>query len=49
MLKLYDKTIDRQHNIIDMGYNLIVIWESEWIRLNKAIILLQNIFRNFKF
>jgi hypothetical protein len=28
--QLYDETIDRENIIKSLGYNLVVIWESEW-------------------
>jgi hypothetical protein len=46
--ELYNKTIEREQYIKDNGYNLVVIWESEWIMLNKSIRIIQSIFRNFK-
>jgi G:T-mismatch repair DNA endonuclease (very short patch repair protein) len=32
MGKLYEKTIKRENRIKDAGYNLVVIWESEWYK-----------------
>ncbi len=42
MKTLYDRTIKREQKIKDLGYNLIVIWESDWNRYNRAIGLLQR-------
>jgi hypothetical protein len=28
--QLYDETIERENNIRSLGYNLVVMWESEW-------------------
>jgi Zn finger protein HypA/HybF involved in hydrogenase expression len=33
MLQLYNQTIDRQNKIINAGYNLICIWESDWKKI----------------
>ena len=30
-----------------MGFNLITMWESDWIKLNKYIALLQRKYKNF--
>jgi len=45
---LYEKTIKREKEIKDMGYNLVVIWESGWNKINKSIILLQRKFKKLK-
>ena len=44
--ELYNKTIERENNLKDLGFNLIVIWESEWKRGINAIKTLQKSFRN---
>ena len=31
----------------DMGFNLITIWESDWIRLNKCVKILQQKYKKF--
>jgi hypothetical protein len=36
--ELYKSTISKAQQIIDMGFNLITIWESDWIKLKKCII-----------
>ncbi len=46
--ELYEKTLEREKQIKDMGFNLITIWESDWIKLNKCVKLLQQKFRNSK-
>lgn len=46
--ELYEKTLEREKQIKDMGFNLITIWESDWIKLNKCVKLLQKNFRNSK-
>lgn len=46
--ELYQKTLEREQQIRDLGFNLITIWESDWIKLNKCVKLLQRKFRNSK-
>jgi len=46
--ELYEKTLEREKQIKDMGFNLITIWESDWIKLNKYVRLLQQKFRSSK-
>ena len=46
--ELYQKTIDKENYIKNMGFNLITIWESDWIKLNRYIGILQRKFRNYK-
>jgi len=46
--ELYQKTIKREQEIRDMGYNLVVMWESDWNKINNSIRTIQNIFRLFK-
>ena len=45
---LYEKTIKREKEIKDLGYNLVVIWEYDWNKINKSIILLQRKFKKLK-
>ena len=40
--ELYDNTCERESEIRGLGYNLVVIWESDWIRINNAIRKLQK-------
>ena len=35
--ELYQKTLDKELVIINMGFNLITMWESEWNKINKNI------------
>lgn len=35
--ELYQKTIAREQNIKELGYNLIVMWESDWNNINKKV------------
>ncbi len=46
MKNLYKKTIDREIHIRELGYNLVVIWESEWNSINSAFKKLQRKFRS---
>ncbi len=46
--ELYQKTLDKEILIKSMGYNLVTIWESDWIRLNKFIKQIQQKFKNKK-
>jgi hypothetical protein len=46
--ELYKSTISKEQQIIDMGFNLITIWESDWIKLNKCIRVLQRKYRSSK-
>ena len=45
--ELFEKTLKREQQIKDMGFNLITMWESDWIKLNKYIALLQRKYKNF--
>jgi ribosomal protein L36 len=33
--ELYQKTLEKEQKIKELGYNLVVMWESDWIRKNK--------------
>ena len=44
--ELYQKTLQKEQKIKDLGYNLVVMWESDWININKSIKTLQNKFRS---
>jgi hypothetical protein len=46
--ELYQKTLEREQLIRDMGFNLIVMWESDWNKINNSIRTLQRLFRNSK-
>ena len=46
--ELYEKTIEKEQMIKNLGYNLVVMWEYDWNKINKSIKILQNKFRNFK-
>jgi len=44
--ELYEKTVERENIIKELGYNLVVMWESDWNIINKSIRCLQRKFRN---
>ena len=41
----YNKTMERDNNLRNEGYNLIIIWESQWIRGINAVKQIQRLFR----
>jgi len=43
--ELYKKTIKKENKIKDLGYNLVVMWEHDWKKINKSIKLLQKKFK----
>jgi len=45
---LYKKTLEREQKIKELGYNLEVMWESDWNQINKNISILQKKFRTCK-
>jgi hypothetical protein len=45
--ELYQKTMEREQEIRDMGFNLVIMWESNWNKINKSIRTIQKIFRLF--
>ncbi len=48
MGELYDKTINRENKIKELGYNVKVMWEYDWIKINKSIKKLQRKFRLYQ-
>ena len=40
--ELYKLTIDRENEISALGYNLVVMWESKWDTIIRAIRLIQK-------
>jgi hypothetical protein len=46
--ELYENTLKREKLIKSLGYNLITIWESDWIKLNNCIKKLQLNINNKK-
>ena len=43
--ELYQNTLKREQTIKDLGYNLVVIWENEWHKINNSIRFLQIKFK----
>jgi ribosomal protein L36 len=39
--ELYEKTIIKEEKIKELGYNLIVIWEYDWKKINNAVRTIQ--------
>ncbi len=46
--ELYKNTLEKEQKIKDLGYNLVVMWESDWNKINKSISILQKKFRTCK-
>jgi hypothetical protein len=46
--ELYDQTLKRENEIRALGYNLVVMWESDWLRINRCVRKLQQKFKNDK-
>jgi len=44
--ELYQKTLDREQEIKNLGYNLVVMWEYDWNKINNSIKILQKKFRS---
>ena len=40
--EMYQTTLNREKQIRDMGFNLITIWESDWVKLNNCVRILQR-------
>ena len=40
--ELFDKTKEREEFIKKQGYNLVVMWENDWKKINNSIKILQN-------
>ena len=43
--EVYDKTLKKEQIIKDLGYNLVVMWEYDWNKINKSIKKLQKQFK----
>jgi hypothetical protein len=43
--ELYQKTLDKEKIIKDLGYNLVIIWEYDWNKMNNSIKIIQKKFR----
>ena len=46
--ELYDQTLKRENEIRALGYNLVVMWESDWLRINRCVRKLQQKIKNDK-
>ena len=46
--ELYNKTLERENKIKELGYNLIVMWENDWVNINKNIKKIQQNYRRLK-
>jgi len=46
--ELYEKTLKKEEMLKKLGYNLVVIWEYDWRKLNRCIKILQKVFRKYK-
>jgi len=46
--ELYDKTLKKEEILKNLGYNLVVIWEYDWKKINRYIKILQQKFRKYK-
>ncbi len=46
--ELYEKTIKKEKLIKSLGYNLVVMWESDFNKINKSIRILQKKFRSLR-
>ena len=47
--ELYDKTIIKEKRIKELGYNLVVIWEYDWNKINKCVKILQQKFKKYHY
>ena len=43
---LYKKTLEREQKIKELGFNLEVMWESNWNKINKSISILQKKYKS---
>lgn len=46
--ELYETTLKRDKKIKELGYNLVIMWENQWDKINNSIKLLQNKWRDYK-
>lgn len=44
--ELYQKTLKKEEDIRRLGYNLVTMWESDWMRINNIIRKFQRKFRS---
>lgn len=47
--ELYEKTLKKEGILKDLGYNLVVIWENDWKKINKCVKILQQKFRKYNY
>jgi hypothetical protein len=47
--ELYDKTLIREEKIKELGYNLEVIWENKWKKINNAVRTIQRKFIKYHY
>ena len=45
--ELYQNTLNKEKIIKNMGYNLVVMWEYDWNKINKSIKILQRKYHNY--
>lgn len=45
--ELYQRTLEKEEIIKKLGYNLVVMWERDWINLNRSVRKLQRLFRKY--
>jgi hypothetical protein len=45
---MYQKTVDKTKQLKELGYNVIELWESDWIKAKKAVIKIQRHYRAAK-
>lgn len=43
--ELYEKTLQRDQDLRDAGYNLVVMWEHDWDALVKKVVCIQRKWR----
>jgi hypothetical protein len=43
--EVYKKTIDRENTLKKLGYNIVTMWEMDWILMSKKATLIQRRFR----
>jgi thymidylate kinase len=43
--ELYEKTLKKEERLKNLGYNLVIIWEYDWKKINRCIKILQQKFR----
>ena len=46
--ELYQKTLQKEEDIRRLGYNLITMWESDWMRITNSIRKFQQKFRSHR-